>query len=95
MFEKLKSSGVTIIELMITLVHLAWSLVFAFIQSYGISFTRGESLVTRQQNIRMVTRILSEDPFLPGVVVDDSLEEPDYVYYWADAGSILKDRKLT
>ena len=94
MFMRLKSSqGVTIIELLIALsilglvVSVAWAM-----QSYGLaSFSQGESLVTRQQNIRMVTRTLSEEiRFARGVVVEDSLEEPDYVYYWADAGSILK-----
>ena len=94
MFEKLKSSqGVTIIELMIalTIVGLVMSVAFA-IQSYGIaSFSRGESLVTRQQNIRWVTRILSEEiRFAREVVVVDSLTDPGYVYFWADAGSILK-----
>ena len=94
MFEKLKSSqGVTIIELMIALAIFGLVISVAFaIQSYGIaSFTRGESLVTRQQNIRMVTRILSEEiRFAQDVVVDYSLEGPDYIYYWADDGSILK-----
>ena len=94
MFKRLKSSqGVTIIELMIalTILGLVVSVAFA-IHSYGIaSFTRGESLVTRQQNIRMVTRILSEEiRFAQDVVVVDSLTDPGYVYFWADVGSILK-----
>lgn len=94
MFKRLKSSqGVTIIELMIALAIFGLVISVAFsIQSYGIaSFSRGESLVTRQQNMRMVTRILSEEVrFAREVVVVDSQTDPGYVYFWADDGSILK-----
>ncbi len=94
MFKRLKSSqGVTIIELLIALSILGLVVSVAFsMQSYGLaSFSRGESLATRQQNVRMVARVLSEEVrFAEEIVVSDSVEESGYTYYWSSGGSILK-----
>lgn len=64
MFDRLKSPrGVTLIELMIVLALLGLVLSVAYsMQNYGlVSFARGESLASQQQNVRNISRTLSEE----------------------------------
>ena len=97
MLKRLQSSeGFSLVELLIAVTLIVMVIGVAYsLQSYGmVSFSRGEQLAAIQQNVRLVTRILSEEiRYGQKVEILGSMPEsldPKYVYFLADKGNVVR-----
>ncbi len=96
-----RPDGFTLIELLVTLTIIGLVISVAYsMQHYGIvSFSRGESLASQQQNVRNISRTLSDEiRFSRKVEILDEVPESqsaNETCFWSTGQNVMKKRDTT